>query len=122
MKPQATDTRHILETLTPLHNGILVKHLEKKGTLSGLIVIRENSDMMDMVGDGMNGEHNDNRRVGLVSKVLSVGGSVLGVKKGDVIMHTAWNDLPAWLDAPKGYAMIREADVWGHYDGSEYTA
>lgn len=122
MKQAATPTDHILDTLQPLHKGLIVKHLQRKPSPSGLIVIRENPEMMDMVGDGENGNHNDNRRVGLVSQVLSVGPGVHGVKKGDVIMHTAWNDLPAWLDAPKEYAMIREADVWGHYDGPEYSA
>lgn len=111
----------VLDTLQPLHDRLIVKHLERKPS-SGLIIVRENEDMFDMVGDGKNGEHNDNRRVGIVSQVIQVGTSVRGVKKGDVIMHTAWNDLPAWLDAPKNYAIIREGDVFGHYAGSEYTA
>jgi len=101
----------LLDNLSPLHDRILVRRLVLKSQLIQLI--QENSNLSDMIGMGENGEHDDNRRVFLMSRVLAVGGSVRGIKKGDTIAHTAWNDLPPWLDAPKDYSMIRENDVAG---------
>lgn len=103
-----------IENLRPLHDRLLVKKLQLKKRL--IEVIRDNPHMADMIAQGMNGEHDDNRRVFLMSRVVSVGNSVRGVKKGDMIVHSAWNDLPPWLNAPKEYAMIRENDVAGHAD------
>lgn len=101
-----------LEHLRPLHDRILVQRLTLKSQL--IQVIRENPNLQDMIGQGDNAEHDDNRRVFLMSHVLAVGPSVHSVKKGDTIVHTAWNDLPPWLDAPPDYSMIRENDVAGH--------
>lgn len=103
-----------LDQLQPLHDRLLVKRLPLKKRL--LEIIRENPNLIDMVGQGCNGEHNDNRRGFLMSRVIAVGTSVQGIKKGDAIVHTAWNDLPPWLDAPSDYAMIRESDVAGQCD------
>lgn len=105
------------EQMAPLHDRLIVRHLERKKT-DGLIVIRDNPHMLDFIGDGKNGEHNDNRRVGVVSRIVSVGETVRGLKKGETILHTAWNDF-ADCEEFKGYAMIREGDVWGHYDAKE---
>jgi co-chaperonin GroES (HSP10) len=109
----------MIERMTPLHDRVLVRYLHKKPSSSDLILVRENPDMMDYIGQGDNGGHDDNRRVGIVSQVISVGDGVRDIAKGDVIMHTAWDDLPEWLDH-KGYAAIRVADVFGHYFGEEY--
>lgn len=104
-----------LEQLQPLHDRILVIHLPRTGTLE---VIRENPGLVDMIGQGDNAQHDDNRRVFRVSRVVSVGESVRGVRKGDTIAHTDWNDLPDWAQTEenKGYAIIREKDVAGHVE------
>jgi hypothetical protein len=105
-----------LESIRPLHDRIIVKHLAEP---QGLIhVVRENPLLVDYVGQGDNGSHDDNRRVFLTSTVISVGSEVRGVKKGDIIRHTAWDDLPESL-RQRGWAMIREGDVAGRLQGAQ---
>lgn len=95
------------ETIQPLGDRLVVKKLPvDEVTASGLIVIRENPHLQDMIGDGANGEHNDNRRVFIRSIVVSCGSKVRGIKPGDVVMHTDWSD----ADLP-GYALIRQGDI-----------
>lgn len=100
-----------LERIRPLHDRIVVQHLPEPKT--SIIIVRENPALMDFVGQGENGGHDDNRRVFVTSLVVSVGGDVRGVHPGDVVKHTAWDDLPEVLRQP-GWAMIREADIAGH--------
>lgn len=102
--------------LTPLHDRLIVKHLREQVGRS--LVIRENPNLVDFVGQGENGEHNDNRRVAVRSVVVSIGAKVRGVKVGDCILHTAWNDFPEWFNREIGeeYALIRQNDVMGHLD------
>lgn len=97
--------------MRPLHDRLVVKHITEK---HGLIeVIRENPDLVNFVKQGENGDADDNRRVFLKSEVISVGCDVRGVKVGDIIKHTAWDDLPEAYRQP-GYSMIREKDIAGH--------
>lgn len=111
-----------IEHITPLHDRILVRRLTKKN--ERVIWVREHPEMIDMVGQGENAQHDDNRRVFIMSRVLAIGSAVRDIAKGDTIVHTAWNDLPSWLDVPADYCFIRENDVAGHCDpeGMGYDA
>lgn len=108
----------IPHAIAPLHDRIIVKRLESLATLDSKIIllVRENPELMDFVGDGNNGENNDNRRIAVMSKVIAVGSGCRDIKKGDLIAHTAWNDFPAIFDIPKDYAMITQRDVMGHIE------
>lgn len=106
----------IPHAVQPLHDRIIVKRIQSLATLESklIILVRENPELLDFVGDGNNGHNNDNRRVALMSQVIAVGAGVRGVKKGDIIAHTAWNDFPQLFEIPKEYALITEGDVMGH--------
>jgi co-chaperonin GroES (HSP10) len=108
----------------PIDDRVLIRALPVNLNPSSLIVIRENEHLVDFVGDGSNGEHNDNRRVGIVGVVVATGPGgwdekkfkvqKMSVKPGDVVMFTAWNDLATLL--PSDHYLIREGDIWGMYE------
>lgn len=110
--------------LQPVDDRVLIRALPAEPNSAGLIVIRENPHLIDFVGDGVNGEHNDNRRVGIVGVVVATGPGgwdekkfkvrKISVKPGDVVMFTAWNDLATLL--PRDHYLIREGDIWGMYE------
>lgn len=105
--------------IRPLHDRVLVRRLPEAPRLDGLILIKNDASMMDVVHDGTD-KHSDYRRVPLLGEVVAVGPGKYDeknrfhrttVKPGDVVIFTDWND---WDQAPAGLYMIREGDVWGY--------
>lgn len=108
------------EQIIPLHDRVLIERLPGAPRLDGLIVIRENPDCVDAVSATTDGDHADYRRVPILGRVVSVGRGKHDakfrfhptvVKPGDVVVFTDWND---WAEAPPGFHMVREGDIWGY--------
>ena len=104
---------------TPLHDGVLVRDLPEAPRGDGLIVIRENPELVNAISGTTDGSGDDYRRVGIVGEVIAIGPGRLSkrnrripmtVKPGDRITCTSWNDLE--LGLPKGFRLVREGDVW----------
>ncbi|HUD64704.1 MAG TPA: hypothetical protein VMQ17_09005 [Candidatus Sulfotelmatobacter sp.] len=105
----------------PALDRVLVRRMEKSDD-NGLVVIRENPHLVDVVSNQTDGNHGDYRRVPVLGIVVAVGPGKYNqkfkfkpttVKPGEVVIFTEWND---WADAPEGLYLIREADIWGHYE------
>lgn len=92
----------------------------KAGGDRGLL---QNPNCVDVVANQADGSHGDYRRVGILGVIVAVGPGKFDeekwkfypttVKPGEVVMFTEWND---WADAPEGLYLVREGDIWGHYE------
>jgi co-chaperonin GroES (HSP10) len=99
------------EQLRPLHDRVLVRELPLPGNLQ---LVREDPNSIDGRKDGPG----DYRRLPRRGIVVSVGRGAwitpdffrpTTVRPGQIITFSSWQD---WEDAPQGYWLIREADVW----------
>lgn len=104
---------------TPLHDGVLVRDLPQAPRGDGLIVIRENPELVNAISGTTDGSGDDYRRVGIVGEVIAIGPGRLSkrnrripmtVKPGYQVTCTAWNDLE--LGLPKGFRLVCEGDIW----------
>jgi co-chaperonin GroES (HSP10) len=104
---------------TPLRDGVLVRDLPEAPRKDGLVIIRENPELKNVVSSTTDGTADDYRREGRTGIVIACGPGrmskrnrliPLTVKPGDQVTYTAWNDLDASL--PAGFRLIMEGDIW----------
>lgn len=107
----------------PLRDGVIVRDFGQKTHPLGLVLIRENPEMVDVVSNQTDGSHGDYRRIPIDGEVIAVGPGKYDakgrrkptvVKPGDKVRYSTWNDAPDVL--PEGFRMIQEADIWGWLD------
>jgi hypothetical protein len=104
----------------PLRDGVLLRDLPEPRK-DGLIIIRENPDVINAISGTTDGSGGDYRRVGIVGEVIAVGPGKLDkklrrvpmtLKPGDRVRVSSWNDGVNWL--PEGFRLVQQADVWGY--------
>jgi co-chaperonin GroES (HSP10) len=108
--------------LQPMRDLVLVRDLPPKPHHLGLVIIRENPELGDVISGTTDGSHGDYRHVACDGEVIAVGPGKYNektqrripvtVQPGDIVRYTAWNDLPDLL--PPGFRLIQQGDIWGY--------